>query len=181
MVDWAPQPCIAHTTEIWQKDWKHDGPWKMYHRLQICYHFRYLFYTNFKGVSEWLSIFSLSVQSSNIMMKYSECIIDAFGPKVQIWENLLRFFLVNHGQTRAKQRPNNGGPWYSLFAKYSSSSGPKLRQTSELTNSHHQEKTQDPLLSIEILVVWWRDPKISFLYEILPTYVGGLLSAKSKL
>lgn len=29
-------------------------------------------------------------------------------------------------------RPNNGGPWYSLFAKYSSSCGPKLRQTFEL-------------------------------------------------
>ena len=178
MVDWDPQPCIAHTTEIWQKDRKHDGPWKMYHRLQICYHFRYLFYTNFKGVSEWFNIFSLSVQSSNIMMKYSECIIDAFGPKVQIWENLLRFLV-------GEPRPNNGQTTGARGILYLQSIPLRVDLNFDKhlswSNSHHQEKTQDPLLSIEILVVWWRDPKISFLYEILPTYVGGLLSAKSKL
>lgn len=45
--------------------------------------------------------------------------------------------------TTAKQRPNNGGPWYSLFAKYSSSSGPKLRQTFgliKLTSSRKKPK-----------------------------------------
>lgn len=110
------------------------------------YHFRYLFY------DIWMAQYFLIVSTEQqyhdeVFGMYNWCI----RPEST---NLGKLASIFFGELR----PNNGGPWYSLFAKYSSSSGPKLRQTFELIKLTSSRKK--PKIPYFLLKYWSFDDGI---------------------